>query len=251
MSAYSAAILGTSGLKSYWRLGESSGNPADLGPANLTLTPSGTPTYSVAGAIANDADTAISLSFASSQALGNSSPGSAYSGGSGLSIEGWLSTTDTTSIRTHYTARIKGSGGFVRVTRATTSAVDLLIQISDGTYTLITSATSASYTDGTWNYFVGTWVKSTGAMVLYVNGASAKTGTKTGSLGSATFVAVGQDSNGAEYGDTTIDEVAVYDRALTAAEVTYHYNLGVGIIANDGRSRPGRRLQAVNRAAVF
>jgi hypothetical protein len=79
--------------------------------------------------------------------------------------------------------------------------------------------------NGSWHHVVFTRIMSTGAMTLYVNGASAGTALgSTTSLTSATNIDFGRILTGTNYFRGTMDEIAVYNTALSAATVTDHYN---------------------------
>lgn len=251
MSAYSAAILGTSGLISYWRCDESSGNLADLGSGGITLTAAGTPTYQQTTPISNDDGYAVYLAQGTADTFSNASPGSVYNGGSGLTVEGWLKTgAHSGATYYHNLVRALSSPFTLRVNNL--SETDFVVQVTGDAFTVANVLPGTfNANDGNWHHIVGTWVASSGAMTVYIDGASRKTASRTGTLKTPTTIYVGSGNSAAENQSSSVDEVAIYNRALTAAEVLYHYNLGKGIIGNDQRSKPGRRHQAVTRAAVF
>ena len=67
---------------------------------------------------------------------------------------------------------------------------------------------------------------------IYRNGQQVESGAFPGPLGTNGNAIIGADSNGTvargSYYDGTMDEVALYDRALTAGEVLAHYDEGNG-----------------------
>jgi len=85
---------------------------------------------------------------------------------------------------------------------------------------------------GTWYHLVGTFDGSTG--VLYVNGVEeGRSGGDTSNganLGGGTLstkiISLGQDGNTANFGNVTLDEVAVYEKALSAQRIQAHYIAG-------------------------
>ncbi|HVV14834.1 MAG TPA: LamG-like jellyroll fold domain-containing protein, partial [Candidatus Paceibacterota bacterium] len=87
---------------------------------------------------------------------------------------------------------------------------------------------SASYNDGKWHLVTATRDGSgTGNMVLYVDGAQVATATKTGDMTTSQPLAIGQHIPASTwYFNGTMDEVRLYNRALSAAEVLQLYNLG-------------------------
>lgn len=83
--------------------------------------------------------------------------------------------------------------------------------------------------NNTWQHLVGVFDSSQGLMRLYVNGGLAASTTPTSTLASTTHeVSVGsRKSSGGAYDYNLlgkVDEVSLYSRALTAAEITAHYN---------------------------
>jgi hypothetical protein len=80
--------------------------------------------------------------------------------------------------------------------------------------------------DGEWHHVVGTFVRSTGAVALYVDGNLVAVGTSgTGSPTlSGFYLGNRHASDGLWVGQ--LDKVAVYDRVLTGDEVSTHYALG-------------------------
>jgi YD repeat-containing protein len=93
------------------------------------------------------------------------------------------------------------------------------------------AATAAS--TGTWTFLTGTYNVNTGTLQLYVNGSSS--GTTTGS-DSTPFASQGPlligrskfNGNAADLFDGQITDVQVYQRALSANEVSTLYGLGRG-----------------------
>lgn len=82
-----------------------------------------------------------------------------------------------------------------------------------------------SYADGKWHHVVG--VKNGSSTTLYVDGVSVGTGSAvtTAQNSGAQAIHVGENS-GSEMFVGTLDEVAIYGTALSAAQVTAHYNAG-------------------------
>lgn len=104
--------------------------------------------------------------------------------------------------------------------------------VGDGRFTVNNGSTwfaveynSADLDDGNWHHLVGTYE---GVKVhLYVDGTEFGTGTScTGNLKTDGTFKIGADaSNNIEFGGS-IDEVAIWNRALSATEVTKLYNSG-------------------------
>ncbi|WP_449407513.1 PKD domain-containing protein [Microbacterium maritypicum] len=89
-----------------------------------------------------------------------------------------------------------------------------------------TISTSGSYNDGQWHHVVGSL--SADGMAFYVDGTLVGTNANTVAQNYSGYWRVGNDSGwaGATTFTGTIDEVAVYGKALTAAQVSEHYQLG-------------------------
>lgn len=114
---------------------------------------------------------------------------------------------------------------------------DIFLLNNAGTYQLIgrttpsgTGEISASYnwsvSTGTWYMITLTWDGST--LTLYVNGSSVATASGTGSLQTSTVPfligARGNAGSPSVYHNGPIDDVAIFSRALSATEVSNHYN---------------------------
>ncbi len=87
---------------------------------------------------------------------------------------------------------------------------------------------STNFADGNWHFLTATRVKSTGAIVLYVDGAVQATGvvSNTGSLTSPPNIDIGTDPCGGNYFSGQIEGVRMYSSALSSPEVKILYNAG-------------------------
>ena len=109
-------------------------------------------------------------------------------------------------------------------------------------------ATGASVTAGVWQHVVV--VYDNGAMRFYFNGTAYATSTTEGNHSSAgTFTIGGNQSHApANYYRGLIDEVAVWNEALTAAEITTLYNSGSGL---DAASSSGNYTSSSNLVGYY
>lgn len=90
-----------------------------------------------------------------------------------------------------------------------------------------TSATTET-SNNTWFYIVGLYNGT--HQVVYVNGVQEGIGARTGTIGKVTPTRIGTGNLGAsDWFDGDIDEVSIYNRTLTQAEITALYNSGVGL----------------------
>lgn len=83
--------------------------------------------------------------------------------------------------------------------------------------------------DGLWHHVAATRKRSTGALNLYVDGALVASGTGgTQSLSAATSLRIGSLQTGGPYFRGKLDEVTLYGRDLSAAEVATIHQAGAG-----------------------
>lgn len=96
----------------------------------------------------------------------------------------------------------------------------------------IFSLTSPSYTAGVWNFFTCTWdgTTSANAVKFYVNAGTPTTATasQTETVAAGISMRIGS-IGGANYFNGALDEIGIWSRVLTAAEVTQLYGNGLGL----------------------
>jgi len=213
-TGYSNAVTQTAGLVGYWRLGESSGTNANDEVSTNDGTYTGTPTLGATGALSGDTDTAVTFASASSQYV-NIPDVAAVDLGDVFSLEAWINVT--------------GSGARYIVSKST-GAYALAI-FSDGTLGLrigngaTLRITNAALSAG-WHHVVGT--KNGATTALYVDGAAPATTASANvtAVNNATALLIGGDFNAGEFFNGSIDEVAVYNVAISEATALAHYNAG-------------------------
>ncbi|MEU6041042.1 LamG-like jellyroll fold domain-containing protein [Actinomadura sp. NPDC047616] len=231
-SAYAKAIA-DDGAADHWRLGDGGSGPAydHAGPYDLTLQ-SGV-TRGQAGAIKNDTDKAMTFNGTST---GTSST-AAVPAPADFSLEAWVKTTSTSG------GKIIGYGN--RNSGTSTAYDRHLYMTNDGRVvfgvkpatSVVTIQSGAGLNDGRWHHIVGTLDSSAGIR-LYVDGTQvgADAGAKNGEKISG-YWRVGGDNLGSwpnrptsNFLAGTLDEVAVYPRALTAQQVALHHGVGLGTV---------------------
>ncbi len=197
-------------LQGYWKL-EANGN--DSGPNGYNLTANGSPSF-VTGKFGN----AVDLESTSSQNLSiadGSCPNLEISGS-----KTWMCWFKPESISTQVIlGKVTGASG-VQIFFTTT-----YIQFyHNGTATNGTVSSSAPLIAGQWYHVAGIYDSSAGKLRLYLNGVlvSEVTATGTSSDGNSPFY-IGRNDEG-NYFDGIIDDVAIFNRALTDAEVSTLYN---------------------------
>jgi len=206
----------------YWRLGESSGtNAADeTGTHNGTYT--NTPTLGVTG-IMQDGSGDLAADFVAASAeyvLGQDWAVMDFTSGS-FSLEAWFNAdalTGATQIIIEKRGNAPSDGWEIG---ATTTGVGF----ADDGAAVVQFGPLSNDTD----YHVVVTSDQT-TTILYVNGVQVDS--DSGGLtitGNNEVVSIGYDTDAAGFAfDGTIDEVAVYDRVLTAAEIADHYRVGTG-----------------------
>ncbi|MBD2892814.1 hypothetical protein amrb99_17320 [Actinomadura sp. RB99] len=219
------------GAQAYWRLGEASGPAYDYAGSNDLALGAGT-TRGQAGAVSGDADKAVGFGGF----LGSSAGSGAASTPGDFSVEAWVKTASRSG------GKIIGYGGSAS---GNSSSYDRhLYMTNDGRVVFgvypgaaKTVQSGAGLNDGAWHHVVGTLDGSAG-MRLYVDGEQvAADGGVTSAQSYAGYWRIGGDNlsgwpnrPSSDYLNGTIDEPAVYPRALTADQVSRHHGLGTGTV---------------------
>jgi len=214
----------------YWRLGESSGTTAaDVTGANPATYENGV-VLGGAGALAGDADTTASFDAVDDDVLGPDVSG--YAGRAPFSVEFWLNTS---------TAGQNAWRPIVDKQSGTSTSRDgwavWLGPANDATYGNRIAfdrwlGTTHHFYSGTVQLPVGSWSRATvtydGTTVsIYVNGALDSSGTDTLSTNNATQpLRFASDAAVPDRYGGLLDDVAIYGRALSAAEVKLHSDSG-------------------------
>jgi hypothetical protein len=236
-------VQGTSGLKAYWRLGETSGTTA---VNQVTGIGSQSGTYNN-GVILNQTGALT--------ASGDNDPSAYFDGandwvdmglttsGSPLDVAGWTGITMMAWIKPDSL-----SGSHVVVSRwASSATADQYLLMTTGNKVLVAvgngvgqsgMTSTGTLTAGQWSFVVGTFDVTSNAYKIYINGsADSASGGQTGTAGitsvlnSSPNAAIGVQelSPGGRWFEGNIDEVAIFNRALTASEVTSLYNAAIAV----------------------
>lgn len=145
-------------------------------------------------------------------------------GYSAISIELWIkpSTLTLTAQPAVIANDVTGTSnkGAVIFVGSTGTAISFVLG-NGTTHTLITATFSLS--TSVYAHVVGTW--SGTSMKLYVNGTQLASGSFTGPIASSTNpLQAGHNPAGTDYFPGDIDEVAVYNYALTGTQISNHYS---------------------------
>ena len=227
VSSYSDAVKDTPGLIHYWRLGETSGTTfADsVGSANATTK--GGPTLGVPGGIAADPDSAARFDGVDDTAQANVD----LSGLSTITVEFWLyvdSYTNDDAMTLEHTANFnQNKGGFLIDPNAPQGGGKFGIGI--GTPDTRNDAYFERPSAGQWHHYaivLDATAPAASEITPYVDGkpvAYTKSATGTGSGAFANAALNFMSRAGSAYFERgALDDVAIYDRALTAAQILEH-----------------------------
>jgi hypothetical protein len=214
--SYANAVL-SAAPAGYWKLTEVSGTTAtDASGNGHTLAHVNTPTLGVAGAV--DASTAVTLNGVDEyiHTVGGVGAGLRIAGA--ITLEAWFKTTKPD----HSEAGIAGYGigSNMQVTLHNSTVNCYLLKNGSGSSI---SYTSGTLVDGAWHSVTCTWNGTTGAagLNLYVDGVPrASTASSTAAGGTWAAFLIGR---AASHFQGSLDDVAVYGAALTAAQVLAHH----------------------------
>jgi hypothetical protein len=215
-AAYATDVRRTAGLLSYWRLGETSGTTVKDETSRYPGRFRGAVTLRRPGAITGDANGATALDGVGEYAEMAASPAL----GSSFTVEAWVRPSRLRSGMGPIVSKQSGASGYFLYTLTDRTLV--FGTGSGGHYPYVTAPALAP---GRWHHIVATVADR--KLSLYVDGALA------GSQQYAIEVApsandvplrIGAHAYGsAPSFDGTIDDVALYGRALGAAEVEAHW----------------------------
>lgn len=167
-----------------------------------------------------------SLSFASTTDRATVTDSTAlHFGNRSFSVAAWLKTTQTGTNKALVNKQIgTGSGFALRMTNG-----KLFFQVDRGSSASKTGTSIIN--NGAWHFVVGVRDVESKLIRLYVDGTADGTANDTvvGSTDAAESLAFGARSDGTHQYQGQIDEVRLYKRALTAAEIGELYNDGLGL----------------------
>ncbi|HEX5922836.1 MAG TPA: PKD domain-containing protein [Baekduia sp.] len=227
--SYASRVLATAGLTNYWRMGEASGTTlADSkGSAPATLT--GTPTLGAPGAVSSDTDTSVSFNGTNSAASANLN----LSATNKLTIEFWLNWdayANNDRLAMEFTPNFnQGPGGFLVDPNAPEQGGQFGVAIGSGGAR--NNVYFARPSAGAWHHYAFVLDASAPAasqITPYVDGqpvAFTKTASGTGgaNFANSQLYLMSRAANSL-FGSGDLDEVAIYNRALTAATISDHYS---------------------------
>ncbi|HUA66825.1 MAG TPA: LamG-like jellyroll fold domain-containing protein [Alphaproteobacteria bacterium] len=233
-SGYPSVIFSDSPL-SYWRLDETSGTTAyDVMSGNNGVYNNAT--LGLPGYSPLDSDTAAGFSGLNSYVGSISGTAINFTNNAPFTLEAWVN--GPAGLPDQSTIIAKGIGN-----NGTTETEQFALDVSGGNFRFFTTHSGNQYQalatvgpDGTWQYVVGVYDSSSlpATLRLYVNGE--QVATVTAPYAQSTTVSpvsigskrTGNDPNYDGTFNGTIDEVAVYNKALDASTILAHYDGAYG-----------------------
>jgi hypothetical protein len=223
-SAYRSAVV-NDGPVAYWRLDEATGamTAHDQTGHGHDGTYSATCALGAAGALLNDSDPAVGFDGDTSS-VDVTPPGPLdFPGNKPFSVEGWLKPARVGDKYHHALNHESQPGpgvvreGYAVFIEAPAGNLDFERFVANQGMTLRGPVTYVNQ----WYYVVGTY--DTATLMFYVNGAMVGAqgdGRAGNALADGFYIGAGETQ---KFFNGTIDEVAIYDKALTQAQVTAHY----------------------------
>ncbi len=211
------------GLILYWKFDETSGTTtSDSSGSNNAGTTFNGPTW-VAG------HTNFALSFNGTNQYVNANNNAVVNTGADFSVCTWVLLNNLNGWQTIVSEDGTNiSGFFLQYSQSIGNKFDFAIQSADSTTsTAYRAASTSSPAAGGWYHLCG--VRSGSNILLYVNGALQQSVAITGAWAATGKVAVGRGMWGAaqvDWTNGTIDQVRIYNRALSASEVSTLYSSG-------------------------
>jgi hypothetical protein len=214
---------------SYYRLGESSGALAmDIAGRSFNATINGGVTLGQAGALAVSTDTAMLLNGSTGYlALPF---GVNPTNWTGITLEAWIKLTNNSFVdyprllANEQTA--SSEKGFDLALAPATDGNSAYFEIGfGGTYKSLAFG-SGVLAASSWYHIVCTWNGAT--MTAYINGVSVGTLSASGSLAATTnSINIGRNPVTGDYLPGYVDEIAIYNYALSAGRIAAHYSAAI------------------------
>jgi hypothetical protein len=178
------------------------------------------PTVGVSGAISDDFNTAVGFDGSSDHV---SSPRQVQDD---LSIEFWFKSTQGRNTNAQWwgnagmvDAEVGGAAGDFGVSLRSDGRVVAGVGSPD-----VSIVSPPGFNDGDWHHVAFTRTRASGALNLYIDGSSVGSATgSTLSLTASPTIDLGRIATGGNYFAGSLDEVAIYNTALSAAVVADHY----------------------------
>lgn len=228
-AAYPDTILADSPL-AYWRLSEATGTTVNDSSSSGTFSGTyiNTPTLGQTGIPGAVNNMAVNFDSPAGTTAGNQQ--AATFGdvlpltGTKLTIEFWMKPSSTGSF-SPYIAR--GDVTWRVTTTGTTGVNTLQFSVGSGS-TPALSVTGLSLDDGNWHHIVCVYDQTN--LLIYVDAVQVASKAWTTDVPASTGKTVGIGYNSDQTGrwiHAVMDEVAIYNTALSSTRITAHYNAGI------------------------
>jgi hypothetical protein len=221
-SSVTSSLL--TGLVSYWKLDETSGNALDsVGSNNGTVDAFGRVTQGVTGLIDKAAESSTTsgievVDFGSSLTIGTSS----------WSISLWAKFSTAGRFYFIQWGADGGTNG-IRIETSTSPYHGSIIFGWGASYHEMSSGLNIDLTDGSWHHIVATFDRS-GNMQIWIDGNAGNTydisSHSAESIANSTNFSIVSTSG--TTCDVIVDEYGLWNRVLTSYEISSLYNSGVG-----------------------
>lgn len=222
----------------YWRMGIKSGFviPDETGSANELVLKgvAGSYTHGVPGAIPGDDDTAVRFDGYDGHAVANDPRAFDFLNGAPFTLELWAKRDEIEGgsyfnhLVTHSVGASNNRSGFLLYVLPRVTAGTGAFTRSAFEYESLDGGDTDSNIDlvpaGQWAHYVGVYDK--GYLTLYVNGNSNPAVKAAGVMTATNAELVVAGAIGGQNFPGSIDEVAIYDHALTFKEIAAHHALG-------------------------
>lgn len=215
---YRSTIMADSPV-AYYRLGESSGTTASDETGSYDATYTNSPTLGEAGAISGDSNTSVLLASNEYAEIDSNLSITAYP----FTLEAWVKTSASSQQSAVCLADKSKTNAWIFI--GTSSSGKAVVGRRNTTH--YTNQSTANANDNEWHHIVATFTNSS-TFELYLDGdAQSATGSSVTipSIDRASIGRIGE-SVPANYFNGTVDEVAVYDTALSASTIAAHYTAG-------------------------
>ena len=224
--SYADVIMDTPGLVAYYRLGETSGNWLDSKGGNpLTIFSGPGGVRGVPGLLVGDPDKACQHTNASQMFL-TAAYGSYMDTGPELSVEWWMYIDPSATSSGNAVRRDDPPTWRFLVDGVQFGPITVLCLVYDTTDYISMYTPGGVITKGQVHHLVGTYSSTLGQVRFYSNAqnysAAPNRAPTTPVKVTNSILRVGGGTQG------VIDEVAIYNKALTQEQVAQHYQAGLG-----------------------
>ncbi|MFA5389331.1 MAG: LamG-like jellyroll fold domain-containing protein, partial [Candidatus Omnitrophota bacterium] len=158
---------------------------------------------------------------------------------SAITLEAWIKPVNITT-NTYYEIMRQDSGDNRKLFAFQNNGAYLTVGLNTGGsyWETDTPITASQFTDGAWHHVAFTYDSSTGKARVYKDGVVLEEEDHSGVIAAETVsLIIGSSAGTGEFFNGLMDEIRVYNRALTNAEINSHYSSGLNYVQLS--ARPG------------